>query len=129
MIAGVVSESSGGIPVGAAGGSGGSGDSGASPATAIDTSATSMQGVPTLAAAYANYYQGIQTGTLGGLTPPESESFMNGAPSLQPVAPQEPGNVLTGRFGTPSARRWLWIGSLLAVAFLVWYFWKRSGTK
>lgn len=81
---------------------------------------------PQLAAAFANYYQGIQTGSIGGLLPrTESEAFM-GPESLQPLAPQEPGNVLTGRFGNANQKRVVWLAIIAGVAVLAWWLWRRS---
>jgi hypothetical protein len=47
--------------------------------------------------------------------------------TLQPLAPQAPGNVLTGRFGklAPSSTNWKTWVTVGVVVLLGWYAWKK----
>lgn len=51
-------------------------------------------------------------------------ALMANPESLQPVAPQAPGNVLTGRFGTSSMMQnwkvWLIVGLIVIAGFWLW---------
>lgn len=45
--------------------------------------------------------------------------------SLQPLAPQAPGNILYGRFGNMAKTNWkMWAFVAVGVA-VAWYFWKK----
>jgi hypothetical protein len=47
--------------------------------------------------------------------------------TLQPLAPQAPGNVLTGRFGklTQAGTSWKTWAIVAVVALVVWWAWKK----
>lgn len=73
----------------------------------------------TLAENYQFYLSTLSTGKTGG-------SFgMNG--SLQPEAPQAPGNVLTGRFANAMNGRGKWVLVAIVIVALVWWFNRKKG--
>jgi hypothetical protein len=51
----------------------------------------------------------------------------NSPPSLQPIVPQGPGNVLYGRFGNMAKMHWGKIAIIVAVVLIAWYFIRKRG--
>jgi hypothetical protein len=72
----------------------------------------------TLTDLYAGYLATIGTGT---------EGTVDG--SLQPLAPQAPGNVLAGRFQTAMSGKAKWVIIAAVVIALIWWWNKRKKSE